>query len=39
MDTIFLNQVKLNKTSYTHRLLFNQSYKINLKCSDKYIAL
>ena len=28
-----------SKTSETHRLLFNLSDKINLKVSDKYVAL
>ena len=38
MDTIFLNSGN-SKTSDTHRLLLNFSDKINLKRSDKYVAL
>ena len=38
MDTIFMNS-KEGKTSDPHRLLVNLSDKINLKRSDKYIAL
>ena len=38
MDTIFLNSEN-SKTSDTHRLLLNFSDKINLKRSDKYVAL
>ena len=38
MDTIFLNYEN-SITSDTHRLLLNFSDKINLKRSDKYIAL
>ena len=38
MDTIFLNSEN-TKTSDLHRLLFNLSGKINLKRSDKYVAL
>ena len=38
MDTIFMNS-KNSKTSDPHRLLLNISEKINLKRSDKYVAL
>ena len=38
MDTIFLNSEN-RKTSDRHRLLLNLSDKINLKRSDKYVAL
>ena len=38
MDTIFMNSGN-SKTSDPHRLLFNLSDKINLKRSDKYVAL
>ena len=38
MDTIFMNSEN-SKTSDPHRLLLNLSEKINLKRSDKYIAL
>ena len=38
MDTIFINSEN-SKTSDTHRLLINLLDKINLKRSDKYIAL
>ena len=38
MDTKFLNS-KNSGTSDPHRLLFNLTYKINLKRSDKYVAL
>ena len=38
MDTIFMNS-KNSKTSDPHRLLLNFSEKINLKGSDKYVAL
>ena len=38
MDTIFMNS-KNNKTSDPHRLLLNLTDKINLKGSDKYVAL
>ena len=38
MDTIFMNY-ESSKTSDPHRLLVNLSDKINLKRSDKYIAL
>ena len=38
MDTIFLNSEN-TRTSDLHRLLFNLSGKINLKRSDKYVAL
>ena len=38
MDTIFMNS-KNSKTSDPHRLLLNHTDKINLKRSDKYVAL
>ena len=38
MDTIFMNSEK-SKTSDPHRPLLNLSDKINLKRSDKYVAL
>ena len=38
MDAIFMNSKKI-KTSDSHRLLLNLSEKINLKRSDKYLAL
>ena len=38
MDTIFTNS-KNSKTSDPHRLLLNLTDKINLKWSDKYVAL
>ena len=38
MDTIFMNSEN-SKTSDSHRLLLNLSDKINLKRSDKYVAL
>ena len=38
MDTIFMN-LKNSKTSDPHRLLLNLSDKMNLKRSDKYVAL
>ena len=38
MDTIFMNSEN-SKTSDPHRLLLNLSDKINLKRSDKYVAL
>ena len=38
MDTIFMNSEN-SKTSHPHRLLLNLSDKINLKRSDKYVAL
>ena len=38
MNTIFTNSGN-SKTSNPHRLLINLSEKINLKRSDKYIAL
>ena len=38
MDTIFMNSEN-SKTSAPHRLLLNLSDKINLKRSDKYVAL
>ena len=38
MNTIFMNSEN-SKTSDPYRLLFNLSDKINLKRSDKYVAL
>ena len=38
MNIIFMNS-KNSKTSDPHRLLLNLSDKINLKRSDKYVAL
>ena len=38
MDTIFTNSQN-NKTSEPHRLLLNLSDDINLKVSDKFVAL
>ena len=38
MDTIFMNSGN-SKTSDPQRILFNLSDKINLKKSDKYVAL
>ena len=38
MDTIFMNSKNI-KASNPHRLLLNLSNKINLKRSDKYVAL
>ena len=38
MDTIFMNSEK-SKTSDPYRLLLNLLDKINLKRSDKYVAL
>ena len=38
MDAIFMNS-KNSKTSSPHRLSLNLSDKINLKSSDKYVAL
>ena len=38
MDILFLNSEN-SKTSDSHKLLLNLSYKINLKRSDKYIYL
>ena len=38
MDTIFLNSEN-SKKSDPHRLLLDLSHKINLKRSDKYVAL
>ena len=38
MDTIFMNSKNI-KTSDLHRLLINLLGKINLKRSDKYVAL
>ena len=38
METIFMN-FKNSKTSDPHRLLLNLIDKINLKRSDKYVAL
>ena len=38
MDTIFMNSEN-SKTSDPYRLLLNLTDKINLKRSDKYVAL
>ena len=38
MDTIFLNS-KNSETSDPHRLLLNLANRMNLKKSDKYVAL
>ena len=38
MDIIFINS-RNSETSDSHRLLLNFSDKINLKRSDKYVAL
>ena len=38
MNTIFMNS-EISKTSDPHRLLLNPKDKINLKRSDKYVAL
>ena len=38
MGTIFMNS-KNSKTSDPHRLLLNLTDKINLKRSDRYVAL
>ena len=38
MGTIFMNS-KNSKTSESHRILLNLEDKINLKRSDKYVAL
>ena len=38
MDTIFMN-FKNSEASVLHRLLLNLTDKINLKRSDKYVAL
>ena len=38
MDTLFVNS-KNSKTSDPHRPLLNLTDKINLKRSDKYVAL
>ena len=38
MDTIFMNSEN-SKASDPHRLLLNLTDKINLKRSDKYVAL
>ena len=38
MKTIFMNS-KSSETSNCHRLLLNLTDKINLKRSDKYVAL
>ena len=38
MDAIFMNSGN-SKTSDPHRLLLNLSGEINLKRSDKYVAL
>ena len=40
MDTIFMNsKISDSKTSDPHRLLLNRSEKIDLKISDKFVAL
>ena len=40
MDTIFMNsKTSDSKTSDPHRLLLNRSEKIDLKISDKFVAL
>ena len=40
MDTIFMNsKTSDSKTSDPHRLLLNLSEKIDLKISDKFVAL
>ena len=38
MDTIFMNSENCNKSG-PHRLLLYTADKINLKLSDKYVAL
>ena len=38
MDTIFMNS-KSSRTSDLHRILLNLTDKINLKISDKFVAL
>ena len=38
MDTVFMNSEN-SQTSNPHRLLLNLSDKIDLKISDKYVAL
>ena len=38
MDTIFINS-KNSETSDPHRLLLNLADRMNLKKSDKYVAL
>ena len=38
MDTIFMNSEN-NKTFNSHRLLLNLSVKIDLKKSDRFVAL
>ena len=38
MDTVFMN-FENSKTSDPHRLLLNLADKINLKRSDRYVAL
>ena len=38
MDAIFMNSEN-SKTSHPHRLLLTLADKINLKRSDKYVAL
>ena len=38
MDTIFMNSEN-SKTTDPHRLLLNLTDKINLRRSDKYVAL
>ena len=39
MNTIFMNSDNSSKISDPHRPLLNLSDKINLKRSDKYVAL
>ena len=38
MDAIYMNSGNI-KTSYHHKILLNLTDKINLKRSDKYVAL
>ena len=38
MNALFMNSEN-SKTSHRHRLLLNLSDKVNLKRSDKYVAL
>ena len=38
MDTVSMNSEN-TKTSDSHRLIFNFTEKINLKRSDKYVAI
>ena len=38
MDTIFINS-ESSRLSDPHRLLFNLSYQLNFRRSDKYTAL